>query len=469
MHATITAGCAAVGLGAVLTASASPPLTLLTLLALLCLGALHHEHHLTHPGPRQRPNTTATGPGGPNGPTALQPPPAVLAAVLLLPTPHVIATITLLHLYQRARPTHDQTRPHARYPASRATDGSAPRWARWRAAWWPLVEITTTALAALAAHTALTHTPPVQPGDPVRGVYEVLAATGGYLTIAALTTTLTTSAITVHNTGARPRRTPQRVGQRWTRWRGLLNPLVTHYALAALLAVTLATAPPLIALVLPLIWLSQRAARDAHLAHTATHDDKTGLLTTATWRAIATAALARRGATTGVIIVDLDHFKHINDNHGHLVGDHVLALVADTLTRCVRTGDSIARYGGDEFLILLPDTTATDTTTVAERIRHTATGIHLPDAHSANRGGGQVTVSIGIAHHAPDNRDEDDQATAPDPIAALDPTADLDPDTALGLLLRTADHALYQSKHSGRNTITSGPTPPAPTTSASDA
>jgi diguanylate cyclase (GGDEF)-like protein len=73
---------------------------------------------------------------------------------------------------------------------------------------------------------------------------------------------------------------------------------------------------------------------------------------------------------TGVLLVDLDHFKTVNDTHGHHSGDQVLCHVADLLQRCVRSGDSVVRWGGEEFLVLLAGSTTERTSQIAERILH---------------------------------------------------------------------------------------------------
>ena len=75
------------------------------------------------------------------------------------------------------------------------------------------------------------------------------------------------------------------------------------------------------------------------------------------------------GRALSVVLLDLDRFKHINDTHGHLMGDRILADVAGCLKKYTRVGDVIARYGGDEFVLLLPDTTVTEATALTSRIR----------------------------------------------------------------------------------------------------
>lgn len=122
-------------------------------------------------------------------------------------------------------------------------------------------------------------------------------------------------------------------------------------------------------------------------------------------------------------IIDLDHFKRVNDQYGHLMGDEVLRSLIQTVQREVREMDTIARYGGEEFVIVLVNTTLEEACSVAERMRHTASEQRyrgLPDDFS-------VTISIGLTEYA---RGE----------------------TIDGLLTR-ADSALYLAKQHGRDRI----------------
>jgi diguanylate cyclase (GGDEF)-like protein len=124
-----------------------------------------------------------------------------------------------------------------------------------------------------------------------------------------------------------------------------------------------------------------------------------------------------------VLMVDIDHFKAINDTHGHAAGDNVLAHVAAILRQSVRAIDRVARYGGEEFVAVLPDTTTEAGVEVAERVRAAIERHHLTNNEVI-----AVTVSIGVAH----SRDED-----------------LSPDD----VVERADQALYAAKREGRNTV----------------
>ena len=135
---------------------------------------------------------------------------------------------------------------------------------------------------------------------------------------------------------------------------------------------------------------------------------------------------ARRGRPLSLMILDIDHFKHVNDTHGHDAGDQILKLFAARMRHVVRTSDLICRLGGEEFAVLMPDTCLTVAAKVAERVRQTIeSNLFAP---SPGRPPIPVTVSIGLAERS----------------------VDLDPD----VLMRRADAALYRSKGEGRNRVT---------------
>ncbi|MGA7800627.1 MAG: GGDEF domain-containing protein [Gammaproteobacteria bacterium] len=129
--------------------------------------------------------------------------------------------------------------------------------------------------------------------------------------------------------------------------------------------------------------------------------------------------------TLSVIMVDVDHFKHYNDRHGHLAGDHALIAVANTIRSHLRTGDDAARFGGEEFVVLLPDTPLDDALAIAERLRKAVSRKRI--ARSNGPSLPPITVSVGVANCA-------------------------DADTAEGLLA-AADAALYRAKNAGRNRV----------------
>lgn len=125
-----------------------------------------------------------------------------------------------------------------------------------------------------------------------------------------------------------------------------------------------------------------------------------------------------------LLLLDVDHFKIINDTYSHLVGDQVLVQIGWSIRKIIRETDLLGRYGGDEFLLLLPNTTRSQALSLAERICTTIAASRF----DSDCGPVQVTVSIGIAN------------------------AQLDQDSVL-MLLRKADRALYQAKNAGRNRV----------------
>jgi len=160
----------------------------------------------------------------------------------------------------------------------------------------------------------------------------------------------------------------------------------------------------------------------------ATHDGLTGIPN----RAMVMEALdreaarqVREGDPFGIVLVDIDHFKSINDTHGHLRGDDVLKTVVERMKACTRPYDVIGRYGGEEFLIVVPAVDASGAVALAERIRRNVESRPV----GAPPGDVSVTVSLGVA-----------VSTHPKQTDARE-------------LLRLADEALYRAKNSGRNRV----------------
>jgi diguanylate cyclase len=141
----------------------------------------------------------------------------------------------------------------------------------------------------------------------------------------------------------------------------------------------------------------------------------------------------RYGGTMSLVMLDIDHFKQINDTHGHLAGDEVLRTTAKRLDALVRRSDTLGRYGGEEFGVLLPETTLDGALIFAERIRQSVEEATV--THGENTI--QVTISIGIAqYHGDMTRYEE--------------------------LIKEADDALYQAKNAGRNCVRCAEQPPSP-------
>ena len=125
-----------------------------------------------------------------------------------------------------------------------------------------------------------------------------------------------------------------------------------------------------------------------------------------------------------VLLLDLDHFKSVNDTHGHEVGDKVLRITADILRDTVRDHDKVSRWGGEEFLVFLPRTNLNHAAQVAERIRK---AIAKYPWHTVINENIQLTTSIGVS--------------------------ELKPDDSVNTLVKRADDALYRSKEAGRNWV----------------
>lgn len=138
------------------------------------------------------------------------------------------------------------------------------------------------------------------------------------------------------------------------------------------------------------------------------------------------ARAVRTGTPLGVLMLDIDHFKSVNDTYGHLVGDRVLVRVARSAQRLIRAGDVLVRYGGEELLALLPGADVKDVQEIGERIRRAVSETEISEADQSFR----VTVSLGATSFPSDD--------------ASSPTE----------LIRHADEALYKSKQGGRNRLT---------------
>ena len=134
----------------------------------------------------------------------------------------------------------------------------------------------------------------------------------------------------------------------------------------------------------------------------------------------------RARSSIAVLMIDVDHFKHLNDTHGHQVGDLCLQAIARALTEgCVRPGDIAARYGGEEFIVLAPDIDAAGAKTFAEKLRQRIASLEVQSGDKTLR----VTASIGVCWRQSDGRLSGD------------------------FMVAAADKALYQAKEAGRNQV----------------
>jgi diguanylate cyclase (GGDEF)-like protein len=200
--------------------------------------------------------------------------------------------------------------------------------------------------------------------------------------------------------------------------------------LAIVITVVVAVNTVLAVFAVPTVLLARRFIMHGSLLAKSRMDTKTGLLNVATWENEATAEIARALRTRSPLalaMMDIDHFKKVNDTHGHLAGDKALRAVADALREHLRSYDLAGRFGGEEFAILLPQTRQQHALSIAERLRDhiAATDIQLGDD---TRPGPSVRLTVSFG------------------IASLD-----DACSELTDLLAAADSALYSAKQAGRN------------------
>jgi diguanylate cyclase (GGDEF)-like protein len=211
----------------------------------------------------------------------------------------------------------------------------------------------------------------------------------------------------------------------WDRESLLLD--LTETCVGILVAVTCALSFLLLLVALPPVILLQRSLMHQQLAAAARTDPKTGLLNATAWQREADAEVTRalRSSTPlSLLLVDVDHFKQVNDSHGHLIGDEVLRALAAELRQQVRESDVVGRFGGEEFTVLLPRTDRDGACRIAERLR-TSAGLLSVAAEDVMI---SVTVSIGVAVLGQHGSD-------------------------LFELLTAADLALYRAKDAGRNQV----------------
>lgn len=169
-------------------------------------------------------------------------------------------------------------------------------------------------------------------------------------------------------------------------------------------------------------------AANRKLRHFVDHDALTGVLNRYALDSQLDIELARSqryGYELALLMLDLDHFKRLNDEFGHLFGDQVLKSFTQTVTGCMRASDSLYRYGGEEFVLVLPQTSMAHACTVAEKVRQWVADMRLPGEQAQ---GLRVTCSIGVAAYPGDG----DSGRA---------------------LLEAADQAMYRAKESGRNRV----------------
>ena len=194
-----------------------------------------------------------------------------------------------------------------------------------------------------------------------------------------------------------------------------------------LVAVACALNMVLLVVALPPVILLQRSLLHQKLRTEARTDPKTGLLNAVAWQREAEAWIRRSrraGAPAALLLVDIDHFKRVNDTYGHLAGDELLTATAHTLVQHVQAGDVLGRFGGEEFVIVAPGAGEQDACWMAERLREEVGSISVPARGELVT----VTVSIGVAALGRDGYE-------------------------LFELLAAADAALYRAKKAGRDRV----------------
>jgi diguanylate cyclase (GGDEF)-like protein len=211
-----------------------------------------------------------------------------------------------------------------------------------------------------------------------------------------------------------------------------LQSLFVEIDLAVLITLVVAVSPALGILAVPLLFLVRRFILHPALVAQSRVDSKTGLLNVSTWESEAESELSRSVRTrsaVSLILVDIDHFKRVNDTYGHLVGDRVLKTIAEALTSQSRDYDRAGRFGGEEFVLLLAQTGADDACKIAERLRGYVASLAIPTDDRPDAPTVRVTISIGVTVMA---RGESYELTD---------------------LLAASDSAMYAAKQAGRNQV----------------
>jgi diguanylate cyclase (GGDEF)-like protein len=203
-----------------------------------------------------------------------------------------------------------------------------------------------------------------------------------------------------------------------------------EFDLGVLITVVVAVNPALAVFAVPTVLLVRRFMMHAQLLAQSRVDTKTGLLNASTWEREASIEIARAvrtGTPLALALVDIDHFKAVNDTYGHLVGDKALRAVTDALQSQLRSYDLAGRFGGEEFAILLPQAHEVDALHVAERLRAHIAAMSIPVGNDPGSGSVvRVTISVGVASLDGASRELTD-------------------------MLAAADAALYYAKETGRN------------------
>ncbi len=206
---------------------------------------------------------------------------------------------------------------------------------------------------------------------------------------------------------------------------------VAELSVAVLVTISVAISWVSLLFAVPLVTLLQRSSRHKQLVNASRIDSKTGLLNPGTWEREAASEIARAIRTRtplAVALIDVDHFKAVNDTYGHMAGDRALRAIAQTFRTFLRDYDLAGRFGGEEFVLLLPQTTPGAAYRIAQRMRQHIASMPILASEAAGATPIRLTVSIGVA--------------------ALSERCGQVTD-----LLATADTALYRAKAAGRDQV----------------
>jgi diguanylate cyclase (GGDEF)-like protein len=218
--------------------------------------------------------------------------------------------------------------------------------------------------------------------------------------------------------------------------RNNLQALFVEIDLGVLITLSVALSPALVVIALPSVLLVRRFLIFPIIEAQSRIDSKTGLLNVSTWESEAESELSRSVRTRNPValaLVDIDHFKVVNDTYGHLAGDRVLKAIAEALTSQSRDYDRAGRFGGEEFVLLLAQTTEKDACKIADRLRSYVASLDIPTDDRPGAPTIKVTISIGVTALARGEMYE------------------------LADMLAAADSAMYAAKQAGRNQVAFAP------------
>lgn len=322
----------------------------------------------------------------------------IFAAVMALPFSYAFLVVALLHMQLWLR----VGRPASNLP-HRA-----------------IFNVCTVWLACLGAHAALLSFPGAAPLPS--GLLAIVAVLVSILAFTAVNASLVFAAVFL---STRPEPAPFR-----SIWQDSFLEFST-LCLAGLAGLALIFEPWLVVLIVPAMSILQRSVLVKELQEAATTDAKTGLLNAQAWHRVATVELERSVPTAtpaALMIIDMDNFKLINDTYGHLAGDDVLKAVAGVLTDELRTYDSVGRFGGEEFVALLPKVDALDALAISDRVLQRIRDLRVKTRLLEGLEIGDLSASIGIACHPQQGSEVEG-------------------------LLHLADSALYVAKREGRDRV----------------